>query len=185
MSLEGKKIAVFLGKGFEDRELIEPVEALREAGAEVVIIGLWEDDRQQGAAGKHGTIVRADVLIDEVDQRDFDLLVIPGGKGPATLRLDQRILDFVRAFDAEAKPIAAICHGPQVLVSAGVLQERTATSFFTVARELKRAGAHFRNQPVVIDGNLITSRQPGDIPKFIDAIVTRLQTGEPVARKSA
>lgn len=177
MSLAGRKIAVFLAKGFEDRELIEPVEALREAGAEVVVIGLFPEDKE-GVPGKHGTMVKAEALIDEVDQHDFDLLVIPGGKGPATLRLDQRVLGFVRDFNSDAKPIAAICHGPQVLVSAGLLEDRTATSFFTVARELKRAGAHFKNQPVVIDGNLITSRQPSDIPLFIDAIVTRLQTQE-------
>lgn len=175
--LSGRRIAVFLAKGFEDRELIEPAEALREAGAEVVVVGLFDEDKE-GVSGKHGTLVKAEAIIDAIDQRDFDLLVIPGGRGPATLRLDQRVLKFVRDFDAEAKPIAAICHGPQVLVSAGLLDGREATSFFTVARELKRAGAHFINAPVVIDGNLITSRQPGDIPRFIDAIVNRLQAGE-------
>lgn len=165
-----KHAAVFLATGFEDSELVEPVAALRRAGVQVTLVGMAEEDRQ-GVAGKKGTIVKADRLIDEVDPAAFDLLVIPGGKGPARLRQNEAILDFTRDFDAAGKPIAAICHGPQVLASAGLLNGRSATSYFTVAREVRKAGATFVNKPVVVDGNLITSRQPRDIPVFIETML--------------
>lgn len=177
MSITDKKIAVLLASGFEDHELVEPVTALKDAGAKVTLIGLNEEDKN-GVKGKHGTAVRADTTIDRVDYHDFDLLLIPGGRGPARLRQDERVLEFVRGFDREGLPIAAICHGPQVLVSAGILEGRTATSFFTVSREVKKAGARFVNQPVVVDGNLITSRQVKDIPRFIDAVFGALGVRE-------
>ncbi|MBE0429517.1 MAG: type 1 glutamine amidotransferase [Thermoleophilia bacterium] len=176
-----KKIAVFLAKGFEDHELIEPVNALRGAGAKVVLIGMSEADKR-GVRGKLGTVVSADTTIDLVDQEDFDLLLIPGGKGPALLRQDERILDFVREFDREGKPIAAICHGPQVLVSAGVLKGRTATSYHSVVPELKEAGANFVSEPVAADRNIITSRKVEDIPDFTEAIFEALKAPE---RKTA
>ncbi|MHB0915899.1 MAG: type 1 glutamine amidotransferase domain-containing protein [Thermoleophilia bacterium] len=165
-----KHAAVFLAAGFEDSELVEPVAALRQAGVQVTLVGMAEEDRQ-GVTGKKGTVVKADVLVGEVEPEAFDLLVIPGGKGPARLRRNDAILDFTRAFDAGGKPIAAICHGPQVLASAGLLTGRTATSYFTVAREIKKAGGTFVNKPVVVDGNLITSRQPRDIPVFIETML--------------
>lgn len=171
-----KRAAVFLAAGFEDSELIEPVDALRQAGVEVTLVGLASEDRQ-GVAGKKGSIIAADAVIDEVDPSDFDLLVIPGGKGPARLRQNQAIIDFTRSFDTDGKPIAAICHGPQVLVSAGLLKGRTATSYYKVAGEVEQAGATFVNQPVVVDGNLITSRQPGDIPAFIEATLDSIGLG--------
>lgn len=170
MDNHGKHAAVFVGAGFEDSELTEPVEALREAGVGVTLVGLSEADKK-GVTGKKGTVVAVDRTIYEVDPADFDLLVIPGGKGPARLRTNEGILEFTRNFDDDGKPIGAICHGPQVLASAGLLEGRTATSFFTVAREVKKAGGKYVNRPVVIDGNLITSRQPGDIPEFNKAIL--------------
>jgi protease I len=177
MSISGAKIAVLLGKGFQDQELTEPVKALRDAGAEVTLIGLSPADKD-GVTGKHGTVAKADATIDEIKPDDFDMLVIPGGKGPAHLRQDERVLDFVRAIDEQSKPLAAICHGPQVLVSAGVLRGRTATSFFTVARELRGAGAKYVNKPVVVDGNLITSREVKDIPAFIETLFAFLERQE-------
>ena len=174
--IAGKRIAIFIAKGFEDAELTKPVEALRRAGAEVTLIGLTETDKR-GVVGKHGTMVKADVTIDDVRPEDFDALVIPGGKAPSHLRQNERILDFTRRIDAEHKPLAAICHGPQVLASADLLKDRSATSFFTVAPEVRRAGAHFSNKPVIIDGNLITSRMPRDIPAFIEAIFEAIEGG--------
>lgn len=184
MGTEKKRAAVFLAAGFEDSELVEPVAGLRQAGVDITLVGMAVEDKQ-GVTGKKGTVVKADAIIAEVDPEDFDLLVIPGGKGPAKLRKNDAILDFTRAFDAAGKPIAAICHGPQVLASAGLLHGRTATSFFTVAPEVKKAGATFVNKPVVIDGNLITSRRPGDIPRFIDATleIIGLKSGATIAGK--
>lgn len=180
-----KRAAVFLATGFEDSELVEPVAALRRAGVQVTLIGTAEEDRQ-GVTGKKGTIVKADRSIGDVDPTAFDLLVIPGGKGPALLRRNEAILDFTRAFDAGGKPIAAICHGPQVLASAGLLAGRTATSYFTVAGEIKKAGGTFVNKPVVVDGNLITSRQPRDLPVFIETMLKSIgasaETGAAKAR---
>ena len=177
--IKDKKIAVFIAAGFEDAELTKPVAALRDAGAKVTLIGLSESDRT-GVKGKHGTVVNADATIETAAPGNFDALVIPGGKAPSHLRRNERILEFTRKIDTEHKTLAAICHGPQVLASADLLEGRNATSFFTVAPEVKRAGARFANRPVVIDGNLITSRMPRDIPAFIDAIFEALEA-EPEA----
>ncbi len=174
INLSGKKVAVLLATGFEDLELTEPVKALETAGASVTLVGMNREDKR-GVIGKHGTIARADAAIDDVKAEDFDALVIPGGRGPAKLREDQRILDFTREIDQAHKPLAAICHGPQVLASADLLKGKTATSYFTVSREVKKAGANYVSRPVVVDGNLITSRMPRDIPVFIDAILEALQ----------
>lgn len=173
MGIEARKIAVFLARGFEDHELIEPVNALREAGASVTLIGLAAQDLD-GVEGKHGTIVSADTWIDRVEPGEFEMLIVPGGRGPRLLRQDPRVLDFVQDFDRNKKPIAAICHGPQVLITAGILKGRTATSFRSVAPEVEEAGAEYLDKPVVVDGNLITSRKVEDIPKFIDAIFDML-----------
>lgn len=177
MSFSDKNIAVLIAPGFEDSELVEPVRALKKTEAKVTLIGLAEDDKR-GVRGKRGTIVAADATIGEVSAHDFDALVIPGGKAPAHLRRDERILDFVRSFDRDRKPIAAICHGPQVLISAGIMAGRTATSFFTVSGELKKAGANFTSGAAVRDGNLVTSRSPKDLPAFIDAIFELLDGRE-------
>lgn len=174
MDLTDKKVAVFLAKGYEDAELTEPVAALRKAGVRVTLIGLNPEDKK-GVTGKHGTTTAADATIVEVDAADFDALVIPGGRSPGLLRQDKRILDFTREIDQEGKPLAAICHGPQVLASADLLRGRKATSFFTVRNEVRKAGGLYANKPVVIDNNLITSRMPRDIPAFIDAIFTALE----------
>lgn len=181
MRLIDKKVAILAAPGFEDSELIGPLETLKNNGAQTTIIGLGEDDKR-GIRGKRGAVVPADATIDEVLAGDFDALVIPGGKSPRHLRRDQRVLDFVRSFDHDRKPIAAICHGPQVLVSAGVLKGRTATGYFTVSREIKKAGAEFVDKPVVRDGNIITSRKPADIPGFVAAVLDSLDGGD---KKSA
>ncbi|GBE57990.1 general stress protein 18 [bacterium BMS3Abin01] len=189
MDLAGKKVAVLAAPGFEDSELSEPVNALGYAGAEVVLVALAEDDKQ-GIRGKRGTVVTADATIDEVDAGDFDAVVIPGGKSPAHLRRDQRILDLVNAVLESGKPVAAICHGPQVLAAAGALKGRTATSYRSVRKEVEAAGARFLDEPVVVDGNLITSRKPDDIPRFVNALIAALReqgndggTNEPVQGK--
>jgi protease I len=167
------RIAMIAANGFEDSELVKPLQAIREAGFKVTLIGLSEEDKR-GIKGKHGTVVELDATIDEVNADDFDAIVIPGGRSPAHLRHDQRILDFVRAIDAAEKPVAAICHGPQVLASAGLLMGRTATSYHSVRQEVLEAGAEFLDQPVVVDGNLITSRKPADIPDFVQAFLASL-----------
>ena len=156
--------------GFEDSELQVPLEQLQEAGmATDVAAPAWGVIR-----GKHGYEASVDLAIGEVDADAYDLLVLSGGKAPAMLRDLPAVLNATRAFACAGKPIAAICHGPQVLASAGVLAGRTATCYSSMACELHEAGADYVDEKVVVDGNLITSRKPADLPFFMNAIFDRL-----------
>jgi len=172
------KILILSADGFEDSELLAPLVQLREAGLHVDIGSFTTGPIH----GKHGANTHASRAIAEIRPEDYDALVLPGGKAPATLRQDAQVLALVRHFFAAGKPVAAICHGPQVLISAGVLSGRTATAYRTVAHELKAAGAQYRDADVVVDGNLVTSRTPADLPAFLREFVTLLNT---VAAKPA
>lgn len=152
---------------FEDSELRVPCSRLREEGLEVDIASL----RRGRIVGKHGYEVEAERALREVNPAEYDLLVLPGGKAPAALRREEAALRIVREFFRAGKPVAAICHGPQILISAGLLAGRHATCYRTVAAELKAAGAHYEDKEVVVDGNLITSRQPSDLPAFMGEIL--------------
>jgi protease I len=155
---------------FEDSELLEPYECLKEAGMIVDIAA-----PQRGLIkGKHGHRVQANLALNEVEAEDYDLLILPGGKAPARLREEPAALEITKQFFATNKPVAAICHGPQILISAGLLAGRKATCYRTVAKELRAAGAHYLDQAVVVDGNLITSRQPSDLDAFIREILKKV-----------
>jgi protease I len=117
--------------------------------------------------GKHGHQVYANLALDEVETDHYGLLILPGGKAPSRLREVPAALHIVRQFFEQDKPVAAICHGPQILISAGLLAGRTATAYRSVADELRAAGAHYQDRSVVVDGNLITSRQPSDLDSFM------------------
>lgn len=155
---------------FEDSELQVPLEQLQETGMATDVAA------PAGGVirGKHGYEAAVDLDIGEVDAHVYDLLVLPGGKAPAKLRDLPAVLDTVRAFASAGKPIAAICHGPQILASAGVLAGRTATCYPSVAGELHAAGADYVDEKVVVDSNLITSRKPADLPFFMQAIFEAL-----------
>lgn len=164
------KALIISADGFEDSELVEPWQALQADGVETDLAAM-----EKGVIlGKHGYLVEAKRSVDEVDASEYDLLVLPGGKAPESLRKEERVLELVRAFVAADKPIAAICHGPQVLISAGVLQGHTATSYKTVSFEMKRAGVKYVDREVVVDDGFITSRKPADLKAFIQAIRQRL-----------
>jgi protease I len=165
------KILILSADGFEDSELLVPLARLRLAGMQVDI-GSFTAGKIHG---KHGESARANLAIAEIHPEDYDALVLPGGKAPEALRQDAQVLALVRHFFAAGKPVAAICHGPQVLISAGVLKGRTATAYRSVADELKAAGAHYRDAAVVVDGNLVTSRTPADLPEFLRELITKLQ----------
>lgn len=166
-----KHLLIISADGFEDSELLHPYQQLSEEGMTSDIASL-----QAGTiTGKHGLEITANLSIDEVNPEGYDLLILPGGKAPAELRKHERVLDIVRHFFQENKPVAAICHGPQILISAGVMQGRTATSYSSVADEMKNAGVNYLDQEVVVDKNLITSRKPDDIPAFIREIMLCLQ----------
>lgn len=148
---------------FEDAELLVPLYRLKEEGVEVDIASI----REGTIAGKHGYRVEANLALGQVAPERYDLLVLPGGEAPAALRRDPAALAIAKSFFERGKPVAAICHGPQVLVSADVLAGRKATCHRRVAAELQQAGAAYEDSEVVVDGNLVTSREPDDLPAFM------------------
>lgn len=155
---------------FEDSELREPLRQLQAGGVTVDLAA-----PQKGSiTGKHGYKVEAGLALDEVQPESYDLLVLPGGKAPARLQKNSQAVAIARYFLETGKPVAAICHGPQVLMPDGLLAGRTATCYRGVAPELKAAGMNYRDRAVVVDGNLITSRQPADLPAFMQAIFQAL-----------
>ena len=166
------KVAILLGDGYEDSEFEVPFKCLREAGHEVVVLGTQRDDTVHGKGGK--SEVRIERTPDDFDPDDFDAVVVPGGHGPDKLRLDPAMVEFTRRFAASGKPLAAICHGPQLLIEANAVQNRTLTSWPSVRTDLVNAGASWVDKSVVEDDNLITSRKPDDLDDFCAALLARL-----------
>ena len=167
--LKNKSVAILASDGFEQNELLSPREALDKAGADTVVVSL-ESGRITGHDSnkqKPNEMVNVDITIDNANADDFSALLIPGGlKSPDTLRSDERVQKFVRQFFAEGKPVAAICHGPWLLVDAGVLEGRKVTSYHSIKQDLINAGARWADEPVVTDQGLVTSRNPGDLEAF-------------------
>lgn len=151
---------------FEDRELVEPLRQLRARGVDVDIAA----PRKGLITGKHWHKVNAALALGAVSAEDYDLLILPGGKAPASLRKNPEAIAIVRHFLAADKPVAVICHGPLLLIAAGQLAGRSATCYREVKRDLEAAGAIYEDRDVVVDRKLITSRQPADIPAFMQAI---------------
>lgn len=179
MDIEGKRVAALVGDGFEESELFEPRKALEDAGAVVTIVGI--DDRAlarvRGKKGlDDGQSVKAEEIVADVTAEDFDALLIPGGVSPNALRTNKEVQRFVREFDAAKKPMFAIGHGPQVLISSQLVRSRTLTGAAAIADDLRNAGGLYRDQPVVADGNWVTSRTPSDLPLFSRAIIEKLAT---------
>lgn len=160
------KVVMVLANNFEDSEAIEPKNHLESLGAEVITVGA---ERGQVQGKKGGTLDVAKTFAD-VSPEEFDMLVIPGGGAPENLRIVDDAVAFTRKFVESGKPVAAICHGPQLLISAKVLDGRTLTSVNKIRDDLKNAGANYVDEALVIDDNLITSRVPGDLPKFNEAL---------------
>jgi protease I len=170
------KIACVLGQGFEDSEFRIPFDRLKKEGYEVEIIGLKAGEELKGYKGKE--TVRADKGIDQVKADDYDALLIPGGQSPDHLRVDKRMVEFVRQFDEQGKLIAAVCHGPQLLMAAHLTKGRTLTAWPTIQDDLQQVGAKVKDEPVVKDRNWITSRKPDDLQQFSEAIVEALEGGD-------
>lgn len=181
MELKGIRVAILATDGFEQIELIEPRKALDEAGAVTSIVAPhggkikgWDED-------DWGKSVKVDLEVQRASPADFDALFLPGGVlNPDQLRMDPAAVSFARSFFDFDKPVAAICHGPQTLVEAGVLRGRRMTSYAAIKTDMKNAGAEWVDEPVVIDGNLLTSRNPGDIPAFSKAMVELFAQMAPV-----
>jgi protease I len=170
--MQDDRIALVLGQGFEDSEFRVPYDRLRAAGYTVDVIGAKAGETLTGYRGKEK--VKTDRGIDGVRADDFAALVIPGGQSPDHLRADRRFVDFVKAFDATKRPLAAVCHGPQLLITAGLVRGRTMTAWKTIQDDLRQIGARVIDEPVVEDGNWITSRQPQDLEAFSQAILSAL-----------
>lgn len=170
MELEGKKVAILVEEIFNDQEFWYPYYRLKEAGAEVVVVG----SAIQTYTGKAGTEVKPDATAESVAPDDFDGLVIPGGYAPDHMRRNPAMVRLVKDLSGTGKVVAAICHGGWMLASAKILQGRTVTSFFSIKDDLVHAGAKFVDQEVVVDGKLITSRKPDDLPAFMRAIIEAL-----------
>jgi protease I len=165
--LKQKKIAVLATNGFEQSELTSPVAALREQGAQVTVVSPDGGEIQGMKHHDKGEMIKVDLELAKARVEDFDALVLPGGvANPDTLRVDKKAIAFIKGFVASGKPIAAICHGPWTLIEADAVRGKKVTSWPSLRTDLSNAGAHWVDQSVVVDGNLVTSRKPDDLADF-------------------
>ena len=174
-ALPEARILFIATDGFEDSELLVPLNTLRERGARVTLASLEAGE----ITGDSGATANADVAIGDIDSKDFDALVLPGGtKNPDKLRMDEQVVYTVRKFVDSGKPVAAICHGPWLLAEADVIRGRTVTSWPSIRTDLRNAGANVVDKEVAVDANIVTSRKPEDIPAFIEAFVRLVESAE-------
>jgi len=178
--LDGKRIAILVEDSFEELELIEPMRAMKMAGARVIVVGTDSVRSYRSKSDKR--TITAEVTADMVKVENLDAIIIPGGYAPDRMRLYQPMIDLVKKAYAAGKVVAAICHGPRILISADIVRGRRMTSWPSIASDLRNAGADWIDEPVVQDGNLITSRKPADLPMFdkaiIDAVAANSQSSE-------
>ncbi len=170
-TLYGKNVAFLITEGFHDAETLFPMAYLINHGAKVTVIG---EERGTYTAYNSDVTARVERAVTEVSVGEFDVLVIPGGRSPARLRENENVVSFVKDFVESNKPTAAICHGPQILVTAGVISGRSLTGTGGIEGEITGAGALFENVEVLVDGNIITSRNPGDLPAFTREIAVSM-----------
>lgn len=174
-SLKGRKVAFLATDGVQEEELAQPWDAIKNAGGEPTLVSLKSGEIISTVHGKDGRRFRVDKLAAEVTDRDFDALVIPGGvKNPDTLRMDADAVMFVRGFMEHDKPVAAICHGPWLLVEADAVRGRTLTSYPSLKTDIRNAGGSWVDKQVAVDQKLVTSRTPADLPAFCATLVSTL-----------
>ena len=176
-TLDGRKIAILATDGFEQSELLKPKQLLEEAGASTVVISLDDKQRIKGwNHGEWGEKMEVDLHLGEARASDYDALVLPGGViNPDKLRLHEEAIDFIREFGRTGRPLAAICHGPWTLINAGLAKGKHLTSWPSLRTDLENAGARWEDREVIVDGNLITSRKPDDIPAFTRTLIHMLE----------
>lgn len=169
------RVLIIATDGFEDSELMKPRQALIDRGATVTLASLSHDE----ITGDGGARIKPDAEIADIDSIDFDALLLPGGtKNPDKLRMDEEVVFTVKKFVDAGKPVGAICHGPWLLVEADVLRGRTVTGWPSIRTDLRNAGATVQDKEAVVDGNLVTSRNPDDIPAFTDAFIRLVEEAE-------
>ena len=176
--LRGKKVAILATDGFEQSELLEPRQALQEAGADVKIVSPKSDVIKAWNETDWGEMVKVDLELKKANPENFDALMLPGGvMNPDKLRMIPEAVEFARAFFESGKPIAAICHGPQILIDADVVRGRKLTSYPSLKNDLINAGAEWFDKVVVTDQGLVTSRRPDDIPEFNKKMIEEFKEG--------
>jgi protease I len=191
-SIPNSRVLIVATDGFEEWELFGPREILQKRGAEVVLASLKLDPIQATVHDDPGKTIRPDITMDEASADDFDALVLPGGvRNPDHLRLHDNVIELIKDFDRQGKPIGAICHAPWLLVEADLLRGRTATSWPSIRTDLRNAGARLVDEPAVTDGNIVTSRNPRDVEAFTMAVIDLIEDApevtviEPADEKTA
>jgi protease I len=171
-----KRVLIVATDGFEQSELMQPKQLLEEAGAEVVVASLEDGEIKGWEDGNWGDSVSVDLTIKEVVCGDYDALLLPGGQiNPDVLRINKDVIDLIRECNDAGKPIAAICHAPWLLVEADIIDGKTVTGWPSIRTDLENAGGDVVDQKVAVDGNIITSRNPDDIPAFTEALIDAMQ----------
>jgi protease I len=188
VSLKGKKVAILTESGFEEVELTSPKKALEDAGAEVDIVSPQKDKVKAWTHDHWSIELPVDVNIEDANPNDYDALMIPGGVlNPDKMRLNDKCVEFAQHFLEEGKPVAAICHGPQLLIETGMLEGRNMTSYHSIKTDLINAGAEWSDREVIVDNGLVTSRSPEDIEAFNKKMIEEIKEGQhsPVTRTVA
>jgi len=179
-------ILIVATDGFEESELFGPLQILRDKGAEVKLASPDLNPIQATVHDDPGKTIRPDLTVDQVRAEDYDALILPGGvRNPDQLRTNKAAIELIRAFADAGKPVAAICHGPWLLVEADLLRGKTATSWPSIRTDLRNAGANVVDQPAVADGNIVTSRNPDDVRAFTDAVIRLIEQAPARARATS
>jgi len=183
--LTGKKVAILTESGFEEVELTSPKKALEDAGAEVEIVSPQKEKVKAWAHDHWSIELPVDVNVEEADPNDYDGLMIPGGVlNPDKMRMNDKCVEFAQKFLQDGKPVAAICHGPQLLIETGMLEGRNITSYPSVKTDMINAGAIWTDREVIVDNGLVTSRSPKDLEAFNKKMIEEIKEGQhsPVTR---
>ena len=184
-TLKGKKVAILTENGFEEEELTSPKKALEDAGAEVDIVSPQKEKVKAWAHDHWSIELPVDINVEEADPNDYDALMIPGGVlNPDKMRSNEKCVEFAQHFLQEGKPVAAICHGPQLLIQTGMLEGRNMTSYSSIKTDLQNAGAIWADHEVIVDNGLVTSRSPEDLDAFNKKMIEEIKEGQhsPVTR---
>jgi protease I len=173
MSLQGKDVLLIGAHLFEEAELIYPLYRMQEEGANVTVSGI--ESHKASLQGKHGYKISIDRTVEHVDMDSIHCVILPGGYGPDAIRNDERVQEIVHHVHSKGGVVAAICHGPWILVSAGLLKDRDCTGYSTIRDDIINAGGHYQDASVVVDNRIVTSRHPGDLPDFCRAVISEVK----------